>query len=72
MKIRRHDEYTPVVGHGPCVNLCLLLLIPEQKRTHDICRNPKTTYALLTVYDVYRTVPLILRIRNQTYTDDPT
>ena len=44
----------------------------EQKRMHAICRNPKTTYALVTVYDVYCTVPLILRRRNQTRTDDPT
>ena len=42
----------------------------EQKRTHAICRNPKTTYALVTVYDVYRTVLLILRSQNQTRTDD--
>ena len=65
--MRCHGEYTPVV-----VSWQVYPRRREQKRTHAICRKPKTTYALVTVYDVYRTVPLILRSRNQTRTDDPT
>ena len=39
------------------------------RRPDAICRNSKTTYSLVTVYDVYCTVPLILRRRNQIHTD---